>query len=389
MLKNQKGFHLPFILLVILVMAVAGFAGFMVVKKNSGTKNQRTLAKCTDQPMLSVTPIAMEHLDYIAPLGGINPPDHTIPTDHMYLMFRYERPDAERYDVRAPGEVVATTVTYGAEIADGKAQNGDYGVDFAPCDGLSYRFSHINTLEGKLQNLIGANGEGADCRRDKPREGLELLYCTRNVDIKLAPGDVMGKVGSKHVAAMDLWTYKTDYKNPRFTSPEYHTAASAVCPLDYFDEASRTAMYAKVKRAAEPRCGQIGQDKQDTLQGSWFSIKDPQKAQTDWSSHLTLAHDSMDPNLGILAVAGKITDPGVYDFAPAHGTINREPGETEKGIVYCYQAKSAGTTSFTPFTPGKGKILLKLIDNKTMQAEHKQGNCSVTESLDRPTTYYR
>jgi len=398
---NQKGHVLP-VLLVIFIVAIVG-VGLYVINKNTnkGTSNNshepapsdqgpnyKALAACGTGPMLTVAPMDLSKLDSISPLGGITPPEHTQPTDHMYFMFKYDHGD-ERYDVVAPGDIVVTSLGYGGEIENGQYKNTDFSIDFSPCKGLSFRLSHINTLQGVLKSEIGLDGKGADCNESTPVEGKIKLSCGKNVDITIKAGEVIGRVGDPYVAAMDVWAHKTGYVNPNMTTPAYSYSADSVCPADYYTPEIQAQIYALVKRTAEPRCGEIGQDKKDTLQGGWYSIKDPEKARSDWNSHLTLAHDNGNPNIGVLAVAGKIADPFTYNFTPKHtGTINREPGETTAGTVYCYQHE--GSKRFSNGTmAGDGKTLFKLIDNHTAQVEYKTGSCTTDEALSNPTTYYR
>jgi len=402
--KAQDGFHLIPVLLLILVISIVGYAGYRVIEKatssDSSTSsnipdprdqgpNYKALPKCGDGPVLTKSPIDLSVLDTISPLGSINPPEHTIPTDHMYFMYRYERDQNERYDIVAPADAVVTSFGFSGEVDNGQTKNADYSITLSPCRGLSFRFSHVNSLEGKLKGEIGPKGENANCHTDKPTTARAIMTCGKTADIPISVGDVMGQVGANYVAAWDFWAHKEGYKNPGITTPAYRYDTDAVCGLDYFVDDIKTQMYALVKRVGEPKCGEIGQDKKDTLQGSWFAHKDPEKARTDWNSHLTLGHDSGDANFGILAVAGKIADPFTYRFSPTHtGGTNREPGETTIGTLYCYQHD--GNRRFDNGTfAGEGKVLLKLTDNKTMQAEHKNGSCSVNESFSNPTTYYR
>lgn len=400
MLKNQKGFHVLPILLIILVVGIAGFAVWRIGDKKSETPmsnvpserdsgpNYKALPACGDGPVLTHSPIDLSVIDTISPLGRINPPEHTVPTDHNYFMYKYERPD-ERYNIVAPANIVVTALGFSGEVDNGATKNADYSIIFSPCKGLSFRFSHVNALEGKLKGEIGLKGEGADCHTNRPTTQRSIMTCGKDVDVSIPAGEVIGLVGDKYVAAWDFWAHKADYINPGIIGVNYRYDADAVCGLDYFVDDIKAQMYAKVKRIGEPKCGEIGQDKADTLQGSWFAHKDPEKARTDWNSHLTLGHTSDDAGKGILAVAGKITDPSTYTFNPTHeGAINREPGETIAGTIYCYQHD--GDRRFSNGTyAGTGKVLLKLTDNHTMQAEYKDGVCGANETLTSPTTYYR
>lgn len=401
-MKKVKNKNRILTILLVLSIVIAGIISGLIIWKLTDSPrthsnmpapidqgpNYKALATCGSGPVLTHLPIDLAAIDFISPLGSINPPEHTIPTDHNYFMFRYDHGD-QRYDIVAPANAVITSFGFSGEVENGQSKNADYSIILSPCRGLSFRFSHVNSLEGKLKDEIGPNGEKADCRTDKPTTQRAIMTCGKKVDIPINAGEVMGRVGAPYVAAWDFWAHKENYVNPGIVGVDYRYDTDAVCGLDYFTDELKAQLYAKVRRIGEPKCGDVGQDKADTLQGSWFAHKDPEKARTDWNSHFTLAHSSDDANKGVLAVAGKIADPFLYAFNPTHtGTINREPSETTAGTVYCYQHD--GDRRFENGSmAGEGKVLLKLIDNHQMQAEHKSGTCATNETFSNPTTYYR
>src|SRR5689334_8944172 len=56
---------------------------------------------------LRVSPIDVGEIRFITPLGNLNPPAHTIPTDHIYFYFANpstEQSGARRMEFRAPGD---------------------------------------------------------------------------------------------------------------------------------------------------------------------------------------------------------------------------------------------------------------------------------------------
>ena len=48
------------------------------------------------------SPIDPPAIEFIVPLGNLNPPGHTLPTDHIYFYHRLRNPSAPIYDVKAP-----------------------------------------------------------------------------------------------------------------------------------------------------------------------------------------------------------------------------------------------------------------------------------------------
>src|SRR5438552_340072 len=60
------------------------------------------------------SPIAQSAILWITPLGNLNPPSHTLPTDHIYFYFANpdagESPIARRTEFMAPGDGTVTTI---------------------------------------------------------------------------------------------------------------------------------------------------------------------------------------------------------------------------------------------------------------------------------------
>lgn len=388
MFKDQKGFHVVVVLMVLLALSAVAFAGFKVfsTQKNAPNPDSRgpnyhALRPCGKTP-LTTMPMDTSRLEQIAPLGSIDPPDHTLPTDHMYMMYPYGESDQK--DIYAPANIVVTSVGYGSTYANGTLENADYAITVYPCRELKIIFGHIDTLGEKLAAKIDPGAAGANCHTNA-QGNKEIKNCSWNVDITLSAGELVGTSNG-----WDLWATYEGYVSPNVTSPKYYHNVDAVCPLDYFTADLQAQMYTLVRRDKEPKCGEAYQDKPNTLQGGWFGHEDPNKAKTDWSSHFSLAHHSQETGIGILAVAGTIAPTDfMYRFTPRHsGTINREPSETTANTLYCYQHEG------NPRMPngviaGTGKVLLKLTDNHKMQIEHKEGACSDNEAFSNPRNYYR
>ncbi|MDB5161468.1 MAG: hypothetical protein JWO96_848 [Candidatus Saccharibacteria bacterium] len=403
MIKKQKGFHLLYLIILIAVVGLIIFIGMTVMHKSGGVgnilssqpegggsgPNYKALASCSDQPFLDTVPTTLTDYDQIVPLGTINTPDHTQPTDHMYFAFKHPDQNSVTHpDLLAPGNIVITRIMHSGEKLKGVQMTDDYALTFSACKGVYFVFGHVQTLGGKLKEAVASKNLDSSCDRRQPAAGEETFYCMNDTDIKLSAGDLLGKVGGKpQLGAFDLGAHKNGYKDPGYVSSTYVTNMDAVCPLDFFTTSAKDQMYQLIQRTAAPRCGVIGQDKAGTLQGGWYAVKDPKQAEGDWNSHLSLVHNNLDPAVGILGVGGKITSPATYAFTPVHsGTINREPGETSAGTTYCYQFDNQ---SVRISNAGTGKILLQLTDNLNLKAEHKDGACTTGESFSNPINYYR
>jgi hypothetical protein len=390
--KNQQGFHITGAVVAILVLCLVGFTGFFVYKQTNGPSQAnggnshgpkyKALAACGSKP-LTTLPADLSQLEHIAPLGGVNTPDHTLPTDHMYMMYPYG--DTSQKEVYAPADVIVTAVSFGTETGPNLIKpTSDYTISFYPCRELKLIYGHIDTLDGRLKAAIGsAFDKGIGCT-SSTQGTSKITHCAKDVDITIPAGELLGSTDG-----WDLWATYDGRVDPHVTSPAYYHNVDAVCPLDYFTDSLQAQLYSLVKRPAKPVCGEAYQDKANSLQGGWFAHKDPTKAKTDWSSHFSLTHHSQEPDVGMVAVAGTIADHFMYRFTPrSSGTINREPAQTTKGTLYCYQHEGPqrmpnGTIA------GTGKVLIKLLSNHQAQIEHVDGSCTGSEAFTKPTTYYR
>ncbi len=386
--KDQAGSHVIAFLLLVFVLATIGFVGLKVFNGQNKTPKQenrgvsyQALASCSNQP-LTTLPTDLSKLEGIAPLGGVDTPDHTLPTDHMYMMYPYG--DKTQKEVYAPADIVITDISYGKQIFEGEERSSDYRIDFYPCSELKLIYGHIDTVSEKIKSAIGTpESPGSGQCNTNTQVNSVITSCSWQIDLKISAGELIGTTDG-----WDLWaTYEGSKGN--VLSPEYYHNTDAVCPLNYWADDIKAQLYAVSKRTAEPKCGDAYVDKAGTLQGGWFAHKDPEKAKTDWSSHFSLAHHSIEHNIAQVAVAGTIADQFMYRFTPKDsGTINVEPGITKPDTTYCYQHE--GNKRFpNGRMAGDGKILIKLIDDHTMQIEHKSGTCSADESFSSPTTYYR
>lgn len=386
---NQQGFHIIVLLVVVVVLGVIGFAGYMVLKKNDSSggsdrpkgEQYSMLAACGKQP-LTRAPADLTKLEQIAPLGGLNPPDHTLPTDHMYMMYEYG--DSTLKEVYAPAKIVVTGISFGTEHEGERLLTSDYSISFYPCQELKVIYGHIDTISEKLLAAVKEDfdaGTGCSSSTQGPHK---IKHCNKEVDITIPAGEVLGATNG-----WDLWATYDGFISPAVTTTGYYHNVDAVCPLDYFTDEIQSQLYVLVKRTAQPRCGEAYQDKANTLQGGWFAHQDPEKGRSDWTSQMALVHHSVD-NVGMLAIAGTILpEDYMVRFTPKqNGTVNREPSQTRAGVVYCYQHEGEQRMP-NGYMAGTGKILLKLQDNHTMQIERQDGACGAGESLRSPTTYYR
>ncbi|MBI2133622.1 hypothetical protein HYU11_02980 [Candidatus Woesearchaeota archaeon] len=190
-------------------------------------------------------------------------------------------------------------------------------------------------------------------------------------------------------ATLDWGVY--DFRIPKLgflgeTFPDKRTAYTA-CPIDYFPSPLKEELYEKFTRTVPPRCGEVMQDLSGTIQGNWI-VKDKRTSPTD-DVLLGIVHDNIDPSIGVVGIAGTLTNHGSIDFVPQHeGFINREPSEVRAdGNIYCYQSGSHRQVSIAP--PISGRILIQLADDISLKAEHQEKSCDESFYFYSPILYER
>ena len=183
------------------------------------------------------SPVALDAIRFITPLGNLNPPDHTLPTDHIY--FYVANPDQ--------GESPASRRT-------------DF---FAPADGI-------------VADVIN-NGAGAD-RKVRVQATPTIVYYLDHLvpeialsrGTKLTAGQRIGTTGSTSFG-IDLGVVNDaltlSFVNPsRWNSETLHADA----PLKYYEEPLRSQLYSRVQRIGPDLDGRIDFDVAGRLSGAWF-----------------------------------------------------------------------------------------------------------------------
>ena len=330
--------------------------------------------ECTTQ-VFTVPPIDLDELREITPLGNLGPPGHTLPTEHMYLHISAGGTTSRTIPLRAPGEIYITDVV----LNPSGEPSGESTIRFALCRDVFGYFNHVKILSDELSSVIA----DIECEAWTVNPGN---VCAKRLLYKVSPGTVLGEVG--HLQGnfdFGVFDYRTrlDYVNLwRYGDPDANglyrpRSLYIVCPLDLYDSDTRSALYDKVARSAEPVCGTVMQDIPGTLQGNWFQTE--AGADTEWNALLAFVYDNHDPSKAVISIGGVFTDPSKWEFTPDDsGLTNRKFSDvTPDGNIYCYDE---GQT---------GRILVQLASETELQIEHQKGSCSPDLQFNDPTTYWR
>lgn len=307
------------------------------------------------EPTFTTSIVDIDKLDYILPLGNLNPPGHTLPTRHMYFWV------TEPTDLLAPARIRVTNL----HIFTGK---GDYEIGFEVCSGISGYFIHLDTLSPRLESKINYD----DCAGD---------MCFVELDMWFDEGEFLGQVGI-HGLSFDLGMIDDSVQN-EFVSPQRYGdyLVHAACGLNYFSEEIKTHYFNKLRRVGEPQCGTIAQDVPGTLQGNWFYTQGSAAYSFEtYDQELAFVHHAENTSRGVISIGGTLIDANTWHFDPQHeGFTDREPSEVVPGAIYCF---------------GRGgwdneRIIVEMIDTKTIRLEYQEKSCTEAFVFQNPMTYYR
>jgi len=302
--------------------------------------------------------VELDEIESISPLGNLNPPEHTTPTQHMYINLY-----STEVTLRAPGDITLSSIS---SSSDSVRNSTDYSINFSLCGNRLGYFLHIKTLSPQLQGLL------SDKNCNSYGDNNKYTNCWAGINKELKAGEVIGTVGNNQQGNFDFGAY-TDQSDQ---------AGSIVCPLDFYANDLAQSLYSKVEREKDPICGVVYQNVDGTLAGDWYAGD-----RDDWNNALTFGHENNNPNIATVSIGGVFTSPGTFSFLPkSEGLINHEFTQTQTGVVYCFQsADNVDTESRRT----DGSILVQMSTETTLQIEHQQASCGSSFSFTNPTIYNR
>jgi len=277
------------------------------------------------------SPIDPSAIEFIAPLGNLNPPSHTLPTNHIYFYNRLNNPSAPPSVVVAPA---AGTVQY-------VQWNGsDAGLHVQAVTGFTYYMAHV-VLDSSI--VQGAT---------------------------LTSGERIGMTGTS-ASAIDLGLVNESltlgFVNPARYTDEFLHAES---PLKYFDEPLRTQLYGLVKRIAADKDGKVAYDVAGRLVGNWFlqglapgdSMQPTANAQ-----QLAFVYDSYDGTSIRVSIGGTLGMTGF--FGVQGGATDPANVSTASGQV-AYRLYEAGSDGQAPGGSSQvGLLIVQMTDDSTIKVQ--------------------
>lgn len=310
--------------------------------------------------------IDLDQVEEITPLGNLNPPEHTFPTEHTYLHL-----SSLGATLRAPADITITSLSSSTNTEQGTT---DYAMNFFLCEDIEGYFIHIKTLAPELEALLTqdqCNSYGGD-------SGQKYQHCWTDPQHAMNAGEVIGTVGNENQGNFDFGV--RDYRTSlAYANPNRYGQSSLViaCPYDYYEQDLADSFKNKLARDQSPTCGEVEQDEPGTLQGNWFHNDAVQI--TDWFAHLAFVHDNHDPSLAVISIGGVFTKANRWIFTPtSSGFANRAFADViPDNKIYCYDQGQ------------EGRILVQLTSETSLQIEHQNGDCTPSVTFSDPTTYHR
>jgi hypothetical protein len=320
------------------------------------------VAKCQGSSFLTISPIDVSSIRNLTPLGNLNPPVQTLPTDHVQFTALLDGGMPADIPVFSPSNVVVSEVTRQTRLT-GPPSVIEYSLSFFPCADVKLHFAHV-VLTSEFRTLVGP----FETCTQYSTGGSTYESCAKRVNIKVNAGVLIGSMGGRDGNTIDFGGYDRRVTQLAFINPARSHGNGTefgqnrtICPIDYFVTSLASTLRSKFGRTIEPLCGTVLQDVPNTAQGRWYFNE---TAQDD--PHLALAHDNVDPRTAVISVGTSIPSlPTRYwGFIPATtGRVNADFGRvTVDGQSYCYE-------NFINATPPIRHVLIQLVSVTRLRIE--------------------
>ena len=306
-----------------------------------------TAGSCATDVLFSAAPLDLDDIASIRPLGGLNPPSHVFPTDHIYF---YMPRDANGVPLvvpfYSPGDMTVTSISASQHVNAGFT---DFTLELSPCQEVTVVFMHITSLD---PGIFGdtSSFDGWALSNEYTTGGETYRLWRKSTSIELRAGQKLGTTGGRHGQyALDMGVYDRRRPAEAVANPARWTNSSvlyAVCPFDYYaDDGLRDALLDLIERDVTGEdsnpCATVFQDVPGTAQGCWFLTGVRNTYPED--AHLALVYSNLDPSRAVFSTGTSIQGlgSGLYGFAPrSSGALNRRFCEVRAdGTIYGFQVE--------------------------------------------------
>lgn len=304
---------LPVIAIAILSAAGCGGSSSPAAPSTSTTTTTTTTGTTTTPSgsgsttfTFTKSPIDMTRVQTLSPLGNLNPPAHTFPTDHIYFFHHVGRESDAQYEVVAPADGTVTTI-----------QRGDDDAVYIAASSIhTYYLGHM------------------------------LLDSSITQNARVTAGQRLGTT-SPVSHALDLGLLNSTV-NVAFITPERYSSNSlhSEAALKYFAEPLKTQLYALVQSTPDNRDGVFNFDRAGTLSGNWFHETLAIFESVGPSAgprHIAFVRDPTDPSKKVVSLGGTVGQAGVYTMdasdpdpttiTPSSGAVTLHLSNTQQATV--------------------------------------------------------
>lgn len=330
---------------------VTGLAWLAGCGGGSGPSNPTSPTPSATETPLSTTlvftqsPIDVGAIEFVVPLGNLNPPGHTLPTDHIYFYHRLRNPSAPIYDVFAPA---------GGIVREARRGNDDV-VRVQVTGSATYYLGHVK-LDASIQ------------------QGMSVVAGQKlGTTSTLSYGLDIGLVNYDRTLA---------FVNPARYGDDTRNADSA---LRFFAEPVRSALYAKVDRRGGNLDGKIDFDVAGRLSGNWFQDGLPVGESTVLDAgpkQLAFVRDVADASAVRVSVGGALGMQGAYAVqagAPDPASVGPDSGRV------AYRLFVAVSNPGSPV----GLLIVQMTDGETLRVQVFPGSLAADAEFTPAAQTYR
>lgn len=301
--------------------------------------------------VFTVSPLRLEDITGITPIGNLAPPGHTLPTEHAYFWFEKDwTPGAPlpRLAVFAPASgTISRVMVIGPD--------NNYRLDVEVNGWLTYYLILVD-----LNHSTYKKG-----RKVTAGEQLGVTY---------------GGANSLDVGVINEKLKRTGFARPERYGPETRHIDS---PFRYFAEPLRSAIYAKVLRQGPDKDGTIEVDVPGTLAGAWFRDDVPigQTGGAAWSRALVFAPDANDPTAMRISIGNGFSISGLYGIHPGATPFS---SVTPAGGPVGYRLDALDNSS----DPWRGVLRVEMPNATTLHMQFFPGSTNLNEPMTTARTRY-
>ena len=296
---------------------------------------------CDDPVEFSVLPVDLASVPFVTPIGGLGPPGHTLPTDHVGFYLT-----GTGITLRSPSDMTIREVRRTTYLASPFRQGqSDYSVTGALCQDQELIIGHIQTVVAGIEAAVSTS----DCETYSTADET-VQSCRSETNMALTAGATIGTVGGPSAGAFDWGLHDPRHTN-FFVNPDRYAppVLDAVCPYDPFISPMKEQLYdligdgLRTASGESPQCGSMSVDVAGTASGAWVLQSDPVIQAGDETNFAVLAPHPLFPqsqqafSLGpttLFATSGAGND--TYPLETS-GRVNRRFSDVPTdGLLYCY-----------------------------------------------------